>query len=102
MIERYNIKESIETLPLFFQAYVKKLSQIKHKTGNMKENTKIIAVLTEEGDLNIHRFDINHLEITMEEKDRVDEYSVLEALLSGLYNLNTIQWQEIKRINFGF
>jgi hypothetical protein len=64
----------------------------------MRENTKIIAVLTEEGDLNIHAFDINNNKLTMEED--TDESEALEALLSRSYRLCSIQWQEIKRINF--
>lgn len=65
----------------------------------MQEDTKIIAVLTEGGDLNIHAFDIDHIKLTMEEKD-TDESEVLEALLLRSYRLCSIQWQEIKRINF--
>jgi hypothetical protein len=64
----------------------------------MQKNTKIIAVLTEEGDLNIHAFDINNIKLTMEED--IDESEALEALLSRSYRLCSIQWQEIKRINF--
>lgn len=64
----------------------------------MQENMKIIAVLTEEGDLNIHAFDINNNKLTMEED--TDESEDLEALLSRSYRLCSIQWQEIKRINF--
>lgn len=67
----------------------------------MQENTKIIAVLTEEGDLNIHAFDINHIELTMEE-EASDESEALEAILSKSYSLCSIQWQEIERINFRF
>ena len=66
----------------------------------MQENIKIIAVLTEEGDLNIHAFDINNIKLTMEED--IDESEALEALLSRSYRLCSIQWQEIKRINFKF
>ncbi|HML73161.1 MAG TPA: hypothetical protein PKB02_01570 [Anaerohalosphaeraceae bacterium] len=65
----------------------------------MQENMKIIAVLTEEGDLNIHAFDINNIKLTMEEED-IDESEALEALLSRSYRLCSIQWQEIKMINF--
>jgi len=66
----------------------------------MQENMKIIAVLTEEGDLNIHTVDINYIELTMEEEETEDESQALEALLSRSYHLCSIQWQEIKRINF--
>ena len=68
----------------------------------MQENTKIIAVLTEEGDLNIHAVDINHIELTMEEEETDNECEALENLLSRSYCLCSIQWQEIKRINFKF
>jgi hypothetical protein len=68
----------------------------------MQENTKIIAVLTEEGDLNIHAFDINHIELTMEEGKTDNECEALKNLLSRSYRLCSIQWQEIKRINFKF
>ncbi len=68
----------------------------------MQENIKIIAVLTEEGDLNIHAVDINHIELTMEEEKADDEGEALENLLSKSYRLCSIQWQEIKRINFKF
>ena len=68
----------------------------------MQENLKIIAVLTEEGDLNIHAVEINHIELTMEEEETVDEYEALENLLSRSYRLCSIQWQEIKKINFKF
>jgi len=68
----------------------------------MQENTKIIAVLTEEGDLNIHAFDINHIELTMEEEETDNECEALENLLSRSYRLCSIQWQEIKRINLKF
>jgi hypothetical protein len=68
----------------------------------MQENIKIIAVLTEEGDLNIHAIDINHIELTIEEKKTDDECEALEHLLSRSYRLCSIQWQEIKRINFKF
>ena len=44
----------------------------------MQENIKIIAVLTEEGDLNIHAVDINHIELTMEEEETDDESEALE------------------------
>ena len=67
----------------------------------MQKNTKIIAVLTEEGNLNIHIFDINHIKLTMEE-EATDESEALEAILSKSYNLCSIQWQEIDRINFRF
>ena len=53
----------------------------------MQENTKIIAVLTEEGDLNIHAFDINHIELTMEEEETDNESEALENLLSRSYRL---------------
>jgi hypothetical protein len=66
----------------------------------MQEDTKIIAVLTEEGNLNIHAVDVNHIELTMEEEETDDESEALEALLSRSYRLCSIQWQEIKRINF--
>jgi len=68
----------------------------------MQENIKIIAVLTEEGDLNIHAFDINHIELTMEEEETDNECEALENLLSRSYCLCSIQWQEIKRINLKF
>jgi len=68
----------------------------------MQENIKIIAVLTEEGDLNIHAVDINHIELTMEEEETDDESEALENLLARSYRLCSIQWQEIKRINFKF
>jgi len=56
-------------------------------------------VLTEEGDLNIHAFDVNHIELTMEEETD-NEYEALEELLSRSYDLSSIQWQEIRQINF--
>lgn len=97
MFEQYNIKRRIKTLPLFFQACVKKLSQIKHKTGNMKENTKILAVLTEEGDLiSVEEIKRTKQEIGMFE----DDTAIFELLLSNLGYSSSIQWQEIKRINF--
>jgi len=68
----------------------------------MQENIKIIAVLTEEGNLNIHAFDMNHIELTIEEKEADNESGVLEHLLSRSYRLCSIQWQEIERINFKF
>jgi hypothetical protein len=68
----------------------------------MQENTKIIAVLTEEGDLNIHAIDINHIELTMEEEETDNECEALENLLSRSYRLCSIQWQEIKQINLKF
>ena len=68
----------------------------------MQENIKIIAVLTEEGDLNIHLFDINHIKLTMKEQKIDDENIVITDILSQLYYANSIQWQEIKQINFKF
>ena len=56
-------------------------------------------MLTEEGDLNIHAFDVNHIELTMEEETD-NEYEALEELLSRSYDLSSIQWQEIRQINF--
>lgn len=67
----------------------------------MDNNTKIIAVLTEGGDLNIHAFDISHIELTMK-GDVIDESEALEMFLAGHYDLCSIQWQEIERINFRF
>lgn len=65
----------------------------------MNNNTKIIAVLTEDGDLNILTFDVNHVELTMEDQGTDDENEALEVLLSGSYDLSSIQWQEIKGVN---
>ncbi|MFA6425855.1 MAG: hypothetical protein WCW64_06680 [Phycisphaerae bacterium] len=52
---------------------------------------KIIAVLTEEDDLNIHAVDINHIELTMKERKIDDESIVITDILSKLYYANSIQ-----------
>ncbi len=68
----------------------------------MEEDTRKVAVLTEEGSLNIHVFDINQIEVTMEEGNTDDESEALRTLLSRSYSLCSIQWQEINQINFKF
>ncbi len=68
----------------------------------MEEYTRKVAVLTEEGSLNIHVFDINHIELTMEEEKTDDESEALRILLSRSYSLCSIQWKEINQINFKF
>ena len=68
----------------------------------MQQDKKIISVLTEEGDLNIHLLDINHINLTMQESRINDENIVITDILSKLYYANSIQWQEIKRINLKF
>ncbi len=64
----------------------------------MKEDSKIIAVLTEKGDLNIHIVDAERMESVMKE-EMSDEYEAMEAVLSTIYDLCAIQWQEIKKIS---
>lgn len=64
----------------------------------MKEDSKIIAVLTEKGDLNIHIVDADQMESVMKE-EMSDEYEAMEAILSTVYDLCSIQWQEIKQIS---
>lgn len=66
----------------------------------MNRNTRLIAVLTEAGDLNIHAFAGNRIELAMREQQTNEEGEVLEVLLSDYYDLSAIQWQEIKRIHF--
>ena len=68
----------------------------------MNNNTKIIAVMTEEGNLNIHAFDINHIELTEAWQQTDDENEAINVLLSCSYDLSSIQWQQIERINFRF
>ena len=68
----------------------------------MEEYKKTVAVLTEEGDLNLHVFDVNQIEKTMEEEKTDDESEALRNLLSRSYSLCSIQWQEINQINFKF
>ncbi|MCD4831687.1 MAG: hypothetical protein K8R02_07785 [Anaerohalosphaeraceae bacterium] len=68
----------------------------------MGSYTKTLAVLTEEGSLNIHAIDVNQIELTMEEEDTDDENDALDVLLSRLYNLDSIQWQVIEKINLKF
>ena len=50
----------------------------------MQENIKIIAVLTEEGDLNIHAIDINHIELTIEEKKQMMNAKLWNICYRGL------------------
>ena len=69
----------------------------------MQENTKIIAVLTEEGDLNIHFIRIEQIEQTKQEVGMIkDSTAIFDILLSDLCYPSSIQWQEIKRVNFRF
>ncbi len=69
----------------------------------MKElNTKVIAVLTDQGCLNIHLIDIDKIKLTSDEKLANNEGEAIESYLSGFYDLDSIQWQQIMQINFNY
>ena len=69
----------------------------------MQENTKVIAVLTEEGELNIHFIHTEEIKRTKQDIGMIDDGTAIsDILLSNLGYSSAIQWQEIKQINFKF
>lgn len=69
---------------------------------NMKNETVKVAVLTEEGNLNLHAFDLNLTAFMMQQREADQESEAVEVLLSQIYDLEAISWQVIKRINLKF
>lgn len=65
-------------------------------------NTKVIAVLTDNGCLNIHLIDIDKIKLTLDEQLANNEGETIESYLSGFYDLDSIQWQQIMQINFNY
>lgn len=85
----------------FFLAAVKKILTRILKI-NMKNETVKVAVLTEEGNLNLHAFDLNLTAVMMQRREADQESEAVEVLLSQIYDLEAISWQVIKRINLKF
>jgi hypothetical protein len=71
------------------------------KNKHEKRNSKV-AVLTEEGNLNLHAFDLNLTAVMMQRREADQESEAVEVLLSQIYDLEAISWQVIKRINLKF
>lgn len=65
-------------------------------------NTKVIAVLTDNGCLNIHLIDIDEIKLTLDEQLANNEGEAIESYLSRFYDLSSIQWQQIKKVNFNY
>ena len=90
----------ISRIPVdIFHVNVKNISD-KTGTDTMQDTMRTIAVLTEDGDLNIHLFDAKFVETTMETEAFEDETDAFEYILSEMYSLCSIQWQEIHQIQF--
>lgn len=68
----------------------------------MENETVKVAVLTEEGNLNLHAFDINLRAVMMQRGEADQESEAVEVLLSQIYDLEAISWQVFKRINLKF